>query len=749
MATIKEKTLHFLSIVVLLATGLVIYLNSLWSPFQFDDHVFIANNPATHDITNPKAIWHALAHPSRFIAFYSFALNYHFHGLDVFGYHLVNFAIHLTASMFVWWLVQLLCQTPRLTNKKITQHKNILAFFAALLFLTHPIQTQAITYITQRFTSMAAMFYLSSLCFYLKGRLGTIHQNKYFIGSLIGAVWGTFTKQIVFTLPFMIASIEFFFLTPASRKEEGRRFKLIAALWGLFLLIIPAFFAFNASKILFLTMPSGSHDGDVITSWNYFLTQPRVILTYIRLLFFPINQNVDYDFPLSQNLLEWKTLLSLLTIIILIVLSFKIRYRHRLISFGILWFFLTLSVESSFIPIHHVIFEHRLYLPSVGFVIAFCAWALTIFKNTRGVVALLIMTVFIFSYLTIQRNKIWQSEEILWQDVVKKSPNKSRGFKNLGSIYYKESKLDLGLEAFNKAIEIKPDDGEAYNNRGAALMQKGLFDSALDDFNHALALNPHSNEVYDNRGELFKRVNKYPQAFADFSKSIALNPNYAKAYNNRGVLYGEIQQYENALSDFNKALAIDGGFADAYNNRGVVYLRRQMLELAMSDFNKTIGLNPHNAESYSNRGSIYQQRNQLKEALEDYNKALNLRGNFSEVFNNRGIILGQLGHFELAILDFKMALQVNPEFIEAYNNLGMALKANKQFSEAIQTFNQAIRLDSQYAVAYYNRSLVLAETGQFTKALDNALKAKQLGFRIEEAYINQLKQLIVSGKKIK
>lgn len=249
MDFLKNQNLKFFWPAILILLGMLIYANSLHGDFHFDDYYFVRDNTAIRDITNIEAVTHARSVPARAVSFLTFALNYHFHGNDVFGYHVVNLAIHLMASLCVWWLIGLTFKTPRMVKEGISRHGFLIAGATAFLFLVHPIQTQAVSYISQRFASLAALFYLLSLCAYIKGRLTRhrLNSNRFFILSLMSALLGMFTKQTVLTLPLTIFLYEFFFLRGAGNaapKMKGVYYTVLVLL----LLIIPALYHFDALR---------------------------------------------------------------------------------------------------------------------------------------------------------------------------------------------------------------------------------------------------------------------------------------------------------------------------------------------------------------------------------------------------------------------------------------------------------------------------------------------------------------------
>ena len=168
-------------IIIICLLGVIIYSNTFNVPFHFDDHSNIVENYTLRDLSN---FWPPTG--SRWFGFLTFVLNYHFGGLNTIGYHVVNLTIHILNAILVYWFVVLTFKTPfskvsvvsvsvgnqpNQFNLPTFQPFNYLPLFIALLFVSHPVQTQAVTYIVQRFTSLATFFYLLSLVMYIKFRL--------------------------------------------------------------------------------------------------------------------------------------------------------------------------------------------------------------------------------------------------------------------------------------------------------------------------------------------------------------------------------------------------------------------------------------------------------------------------------------------------------------------------------------------------------------------------------------------------
>ncbi|TAK09642.1 MAG: tetratricopeptide repeat protein [Candidatus Manganitrophaceae bacterium] len=485
---------HFLtrplSVFLLLAVlATLIYSNTFSVPFIFDDVPNIVENPRIKDLRNFLDL-----SGSRYIGYLSFALNYHFGNLSLFGYHLINLIIHIANGFLVYLLVRLLFQTPSISRGDWgeTDRASWIALATALLFVVHPIQTQAVTYIVQRLASLATLFYLLSVVFYLKGRLPSADvRNKFFwcVLALLSTVLAMKTKEISFTLPIMLVLIEIVFF---GTLDKERMVFLIPFL--LTLLVIP----FSRLDVVGSIEEGFAQQTTVLSRSEYLFTEFRVILTYLRLLLFPINQNLDYDYPVSHSSFEPSVLISLLFLLTLFAMSVYFVFVSSstwlsLAGFGIFWFFLTLSVESSIIPIWDVIFEHRLYLPSVGFLMTL---SMILFGGIRvkirdkAAAILLLGVLLVFSVATYKRNIVWGEELTLWQDVVTKSPGSQRGHNNLGAFLSKKGELDKAAFHYSKALEINPRFAEAHHNLANTLAKQGRLEEAVQHYLQALQINP-------------------------------------------------------------------------------------------------------------------------------------------------------------------------------------------------------------------------------------------------------------------
>lgn len=502
--------------------GALIYSNSFHGSFHFDDTVLIIGNPAIKNILDLRAIWNSW--PTRFMTSLSVVFNYRLSGLNVFGYHLFNFSVHICNAIMVWWFMLLTFSAPAMHGKKITKHANLIAFFAGLVFMAHPIQTQAVNYIIQRAASLATLFYLTCLALYADSRL--LQKNgknpeasrlSYF-GSLIAAVMAMFTKEIAITLPLAVLLYDYCFF------RTGKRFdwKYPAFLFAT-ILVIPLTMLMTGS-IDFIEMRRTVEPPPGISPWHYLCTQLRVVVTYIRLLFLPINQNFIYDYKIAHGLLEWPVLASIIFLASILAAAVRIFSKYRLVSFGIFWFFLTLLPESSIIPIKDVIFEHRLYLPMVGFSFFIVGAIYYLFENEnlRSMIVVLLIITLCYGVLSHRRNLVWKDEFTLWNDTVQKSPRLAMPYFGRGAAYAAQGNLSQAISDYTRAIEIIPGLAVAYHNRGNVYFQQGRLPQAISDYTRAIEIDPSLADTYRNRGVAYYRTREHDKARADIYKAVEL-----------------------------------------------------------------------------------------------------------------------------------------------------------------------------------------------------------------------------------
>ncbi len=685
-------------LIIICILGIIIYSNSFDCSLHFDDFDSIRDNTAIRDARNVKAVWNFINR--RFVTYYTFALNYHFHKLEVFGYHIVNVVIHIAASFMVWWLVMLTLSTPTMRKKDISKYKGLIALGCGLLFVSHPVQTQAVTYIVQRLASLSTLFYLASLCFYSKAR----QTKKKFAAILlfaslaVTALLGIFTKEIVITLPFSILLYEIYFLKAEDKsittRLKNKKFWLFLIPFVLFILIIPYLLSFELSYLL-SEVSSQRHLDPPLTTAVYFMTQFRVVATYIRLLFIPVNQNVDYDFPASQSFFELYTFLGFLFLAAIFFTAIRIFSRYRLASFGILWFFLTLSVEA-IKPLGNVIFEHRLYLPMFGFSLFFVSMLFYILgsRYTKAIVIITIAVVCWNSCLTYRRNRVWKDDISLWSDVIQKSPNKARPYNNLGRAYHQKGNLIEAKKHYLTALRINPFYPEAYNNLGNVLSEEGKLDEAKEQYTRALQLNSIYTKALNNLGSVFFKEEKFDQAKKQYLEAIRFDPNQAESHNNLGLIFLQERNLNAAEKKFREALRINSNYTKAHINLGDTFFLRRNFDEAIREYSRALQIEPDIADAHKKLGRAYFLKGDIDSSAEHFKRALSLHSDYETHFF-LSIILIEQKKIDEAFKHLLETVRLNPDHIEAHRELFEYYQSREKIKEAQAHFIEIERLTKQ------------------------------------------------------
>lgn len=581
-------------IIVICCVGFFAYSNTFHNYFQFDGKREIVESPAIRNLSTFLNEYFSLG--SRFVSHLTFVFNYHFHGLDVVGYHITNLAIHIGAALLVWWLALLTFSTPIMKNKQISRHAPLIAFFAGLIFVTHPVQTQAVTYIMQRATSLVNFFYLAALCCYVKWRLGWINKGSLAVrilcvlGFFTAAALGVFTKELIITLPLIILLYEICFL----RIKDFLNWKYISVLLILLAIIYSTMIG---PRLHMLGLLEEAMKARLTTPpVHYMMTQFRVLVTYIRLFFIPVNQTVDYDYAVVTSIREPALMASIFLLGLILFAAFKLYPRRRMVSFGILYFFIAFLPEFTLMPLffflnkipREVIFEERMYIPMTGLSLFLASGAYYVFgrKSIKRMTLILAGIVTVLAVLTYNRNFAWESEFTLWKDAVRKAPRKARPYNNRGRGYFDIGKPETALTDFTKAIELKPDYTDAYYNRAFVHHRLGNTDEAIADYKRAIKTNPGYFKAYFNMGNVYKQEGDIEKAISQYNKVILLAPQHFGAYGNRGNIYAERGDFGRAIADYNKAIEIDPRNGKIHYARSISYFKKGDYKRAWKDVNR-------------------------------------------------------------------------------------------------------------------------------------------------------------------
>jgi tetratricopeptide (TPR) repeat protein len=562
----KYIRFHYIAIFVLSLLSVALYLNSLNNSFHFDDQPNILDNPYIRNLKDVSLFWKGIGSYvgiPRALTMLSFAINYHFHRFNVWGYHLVNLTLHVLCGILAFLVARALFSLefegePHPDKLRI----NLLSFLSALIFVSHPVQVNTVTYIVQRNEELATFFYLLSLFLFISGSFKRGWKKLLlFLGSGGSFLCSIFSKETGFTVPLTIIFFDFIFVCKG-KKDRLKRLKIYLPL-SLILAIYMLFFL--RGGVLHLLVEKSK--GEIITPWRYLLTQANVVIQYFKLLFLPLPHwlNVDHDFPLFRSLFEYPTFLSVSILLLLIALAAYLLNKKRLISFCIFFFFIVLAPSSSIIPLWDFMVEYRLYLPllsyalilSIGFgylyqfLTCHCSKKMA-FGIVSGVSVLLIS---FYSALAIERNHIFKDDLTLWSDAAKKSPYKMRVHHNLGRAYFEKGRIDKAIQEGEIALRLsahldrKENVKFVLNLIGGAYFLKGETEAALRMFQRAIEIDPNFATSYYNLSCVLATKKEKEKALEYLKKAISLDPKYkekARADGDFRPLKGE-EEFEELL----------------------------------------------------------------------------------------------------------------------------------------------------------------------------------------------------------
>ena len=628
----------------------VLYSPSLGGPWQYDDYAQILDNQVLTGRSLPQLLsstFRFSAHSdgwtgTRDLVRASFLVNWQWWGKDPAGYRWMNLLIHVVNATLVSLLIYNLYNRYKNYNYYIPA-------LAGLIFLVHPLNSQAVAYVAQRFTSMATMFYLLTIVLYIlfcevyetsrhRGNnfYNRYNSYKYYILALISAAFAFNSKEIAVTLPVILLLYNIY-----NRYKSYKSYLLLLPFFLLSLKIpfqiISSSFGSTISmdKVAEVAVDSFALKQKAVdlTRHDYFLTQINVVGTYLRLAVLPVKQTLDYDYPLTKNW-DISTILSAILHLGLIgaggwlflkppkFLQIPLKSSNssgspkllqvplnsfKIVGFGFLWFYLTLLPESSVVPIADLIYEHRTYLPMVGLMIAL-AGAVGIFYNNYnfynrykvycaafGGIFLLLL-----SAATMRRAYVWGNEVRLWGDIYEKAPNKPRANKNYGVVLAAAGKYEEGVKRLARAVELEPENADYWSNFGTAYLRWGKYEEASGKFLKA----------YD----LFSSQ-KGLSSLSDLSNLTPKDLKQAAQYmNDYGVAMVQSQHADEALAGFEKALKIDPGLYAAWLGLGAAYNLKGDSEMSIKIFSQTVKDYPGQPDAYNNLAIVLKKAGRTEEA---------------------------------------------------------------------------------------------------------------------------------------
>ena len=544
--------LYALGIVLI---GLLIYWHSLSGPFMFDDSDLMETRSAVR-----LNDWYIIFTGPRPLTIFSFALNQHWAGFNAFHFHLVSVSLHLLNALLLWRVVRRICDSPGLAGWLNPWARSLVVLAAPLLFLTTPVHTESVAYISSRSELLKATFYLLAVLVFFQA------AKKRWIAALLSAFFygcAVMSKEDALTLPAALLLVDYFFLAAG----DWRQLKKNWAVYGLLGSEMVAGGFIVLQRIIHV--PSAGFFLKDVTWKDYLFTQLRMYFLYLRLLLVPFGLNVDYDIQPSRSILDHGSWLALLGIGLLAGGAVYFRQRRVLASFGTLFFFLALAPTSSFYPLLDYAAERRLYLPSVGFFLVALALLLEWWRHRHALGYFLAAMVVVYSMGTYSRSRVWQDGLALWQDTAQKSPRKWRVYTWLGLEYTNRGRFAEATQAYQKALELVPvhtnEQAEILSSLGSTFNNRRMYADAIPYYEAALKITPDISNLWTNLAIAELRLGR-PEGWQHFQKAIEVNPLAWEPHFARGNMYLQTGRFDEAIRDYERVLNLVPDNADARNN---------------------------------------------------------------------------------------------------------------------------------------------------------------------------------------
>jgi tetratricopeptide (TPR) repeat protein len=590
----KEIRLTALLAVFVFSLTFSLYLNAINNAFQFDDVHSIVENFSLRRVTNiPRFYTDPASFSSeRYMAMYrpllltTYAINYYFGGMDVKGFHIANNLIHALNALLLFLIAARLMRRrpvragPEKKNRSdgdhgaaITSPHWILPITAALLFGLHPLNTQAVNYISSRSVLLVTLFYL--LSFYLYLVAGSARGDKrslyLYAGSVVCFGLALLSKEIGITLPAIIAT--YVLLERHGNIRDRIRslpkcyLAMLATTGAVYLIIRKVVLGNAVITISKATLLDGA--GGQRSLLANFLTQVKVDVIYLKMFIFPSNLSIDKDIHVVKSVGDPHFLLSLLAIIVMIVVSILLIKRNSRLAFGVVWFFVAI-IPVTVLPLNILYNEHRTYLPMAGLCLAVgsgLSWVATLFDRETtargGKIALIVALSMILgasAALTIKRNRVWKSPISFWSDVLTKTPSSyiaGRAHVEIGSALMMAGDYGGALASYKEAIAIAPMEGAPYLNMGVALTYLNMSREAIGYMERAVELDPRIYKAYNSIAIRYVMLGEYDRALEYIEKGLAVNPGYPYYYNTLGNILGDgFGRREEAKEAYRKAIKL-------------------------------------------------------------------------------------------------------------------------------------------------------------------------------------------------
>ncbi|MBP7808897.1 MAG: tetratricopeptide repeat protein [Bacteroidia bacterium] len=562
---------------IILALTFVAYFNVIFADFvSWDDADFTVNNKdvKTFDIKSFFSNFYLGNYVP--LTMMSFSVDYLFGKDNTWVYHFHNILLHGVVSIFVFFLFN-----------SIQSNKQV-ALFTALIFALHPMQTESVSWVSERKNLVCGLFYLLTLLSYIR-YIKSENLKNYFI-VIIPFIFALFSKGMAVSLPFTLFAIDIWL---------NRKFNKKLVLEKIPFFILSVIFGIIAIK-------AQSSAGFLKIDQDFSLLQKiqfsgYAFMQYVLKLFIPLGLSAVYPYPNSSfNFVFLSGILFFL--ITLFIFFYTLKTNRKTLAGGLLFFIGNIIFVLQFFAQGAVLMaDHYIYIASLGIIFPSVIFIFSIIKKTNFPILASSILVLFCLFATHFRNNVWKNNIVFWEDVVKKYPNSEIALSSLGSEYMLKNNDTKAISCFNKAIDLNPNYLKAYYNRGLFFAKKMLLREALLDFTKAIELGRYS-KAYLSRAEVYYNLKNYPKTFSDLDFVLNEDPNNIGANFVSGNCYSDLNQLEKAIFFYTKCISLNPNEPTFYLKRAIALGKQQKFNECLNDLNTCTTINPNFAEAFYWKG---------------------------------------------------------------------------------------------------------------------------------------------------
>jgi tetratricopeptide (TPR) repeat protein len=619
--------------IVIVALAVTAYHNSFRVPFVFDDELAIVANPTIRSLDTALFPPHTaemggLPISGRPVVNLTIAVNYLWGKGDVRGYHVFNLLVHVACGLAIFVLIRETLLLPSLAPRFGASAFEI-ALSVAVVWTVHPLQTESVTYISQRAEALLGLFYLLTIWCFARA-LRPDASRAWARCAVASCFLGMATKEVMVSAPLLAALYDRVFVSGSWREVWRRHHRLLLALASSWLLL--AWFVIHGGGTRGLSAGFGLG----VSGWTYLLTQCDAILLYLKLSFWPHPLVLDYGTTLVHRLAEvWWQATVLLGLFAATL--WALRRRPALGFFGA-WFFLILAPSSSVIPlVGQTIAEHRMYLPLLA-IIVLTFVSIHVFLGRKALVMFAVVAAAVLTSTTVLRNEDYATTIRICEDTVRKRPGNARAMALLADYYHRAGNLTQARQWLERSLDIEPGVGAVLNNLGNVWQELGDPAKAISCFKQAVALRPHDLNALNNLGTALVMAGRASEGIDQLEAAVRLAPTSTET-----------------LANLANALAQTGRLPEA-----------------AAKFDALVRLQPHDAETRARFGALLFTLGQKEEAIEQLQTAVQLQPQDPNLHNQLGSVLGRSGRVREALAEFETALRLNPAHESAQQNAAIA-----------------------------------------------------------------------------